>query len=65
MRSTQPGIGLASTYALYTASAFISFFLVRKFLKETAGKELEEMEGWTAAGVPQLQSRSLGSQRSR
>jgi SP family sugar:H+ symporter-like MFS transporter len=41
------GIGLAATYALYTASAVISFFLVRSFIKETKGKELEEMEGWT------------------
>jgi SP family sugar:H+ symporter-like MFS transporter len=49
--SSSHGIGLASTYALYTASAFISFFLVRKFLKETAGKELEQMEGWTAASL--------------
>jgi SP family sugar:H+ symporter-like MFS transporter len=39
------GIGLASTYALYTASAVVSIFLVRSFIKETKGKELEEMEG--------------------
>lgn len=39
------GIGLAGTYALYTASAVISFFLVKSFIKETKGKELEEMEG--------------------
>ena len=39
------GLGLAGTYALYTVSAVISFFLVRKFIKETKGKELEEMEG--------------------
>ena len=26
----------------------ISYFLVRSFIKETAGKELEEMEGWEA-----------------
>lgn len=48
--ASSDGIGLASTYALYTASAFISFFLVRKFLKETAGKELEQMEGWSGGG---------------
>ena len=41
-------LGLAATYAFYTASAVISFFLVRSFIKETAGKELEEMEGWEA-----------------
>lgn len=39
------GLGLAGTYALYTASAFVSFFLVRSFIRETKGKELEEMEG--------------------
>jgi MFS transporter, SP family, sugar:H+ symporter len=39
------GIGLAGTYALYTASAVISVFLVRSFIKETKGKELEEMTG--------------------
>jgi len=41
------GLGLTPTYALYTLSAFVSFFLVRAFLPETAGKELEEMEGWS------------------
>lgn len=39
------GLGLATTYALYTLAAFVSFFLVRSFIKETKGKELEEMEG--------------------
>ena len=39
------GLGLATTYALYTVAAFISFFLVKSFIKETKGKELEEMEG--------------------
>ena len=39
------GLGLAGTYALYTAAAVISIFLVRSFIKETKGKELEEMEG--------------------
>ena len=39
------GLGLATTYALYTAAAVISVFLVRSFIKETKGKELEEMEG--------------------
>ena len=42
------GLGLSVTYAFYTVSAAISFFLVKKFIKETAGKELEEMEGWEA-----------------
>jgi len=39
------GLGLADTYALYTASAVISFFLVKSFIRETKGKELEEMVG--------------------
>lgn len=39
------GLGLAATYALYTASAVISFFLVKSFIRETKGKELEEMVG--------------------
>lgn len=38
-------LGLAITYATYTASAVVSFFLVRKFITETKGKELEEMTG--------------------
>ncbi len=42
------GLGLSGTYLLYTIGAAISFFLVRAFIKETKGKELEEMEGWTA-----------------
>ncbi|MXO60181.1 sugar porter family MFS transporter [Altererythrobacter salegens] len=41
-------LGLASTYAFYTISAVISYFLVKSFVKETKGKELEEMEGWEA-----------------
>lgn len=39
------GLGLATTYALYTVAAVVSFFLVRSFIKETKGKELEEMTG--------------------
>jgi SP family sugar:H+ symporter-like MFS transporter len=39
------GLGLANTYMFYTVSAVISIFLVHKFIKETKGKELEEMEG--------------------
>jgi len=41
------GLGLAPTYLFYTVCAGISFFLVRAFIKETAGKELEAMEGWS------------------
>ncbi len=44
------GIGLAASYAFFTINAVISFFLVRAFIKETAGKELEDMEGWTPTG---------------
>ncbi|RPF70939.1 sugar porter family MFS transporter [Aurantiacibacter spongiae] len=39
-------LGLATTYAFYTVSAIVSFFLVKSFINETKGKELEEMEGW-------------------
>ena len=39
------GIGLAASYSVYAVSAVISFFLVKAFLHETRGKELEEMEG--------------------
>jgi MFS transporter, SP family, sugar:H+ symporter len=38
-------VGLAPTYAFYAISAFISFFLVKKLLHETRGRELEQMEG--------------------
>jgi SP family sugar:H+ symporter-like MFS transporter len=38
-------LGLATTYATYTVSAIISFFLVKSFIVETRGKELEEMQG--------------------
>jgi SP family sugar:H+ symporter-like MFS transporter len=43
-------LGLTPTYALYTLSAFVSFFLVRAFMPETVGKELEDMEGWSGGG---------------
>jgi MFS transporter, SP family, sugar:H+ symporter len=39
------GIGLASTYGLYTIAAVISVFFVLKFVHETKGRELEQMEG--------------------
>jgi sugar porter (SP) family MFS transporter len=38
-------IGLAATYGLYTLAAVISVFFVRKYVHETKGKELEQMEG--------------------
>jgi MFS transporter, SP family, sugar:H+ symporter len=37
--------GLAVSYSFYGVCAVISFFLVKAFIKETAGKELEDMEG--------------------
>jgi len=37
--------GLAPTYTFYAVSAVISFFLVKSFIHETKGKELEQMEG--------------------
>ena len=39
------GLGLAVTYSFYTVSAFISFFLVKAFITETRGRELEDMPG--------------------
>ena len=43
--SDPDGLGLAGTYLVYTISAVISIWLVKKFINETKGKELEEMEG--------------------
>ncbi|PAX06818.1 sugar porter family MFS transporter [Sphingomonas lenta] len=39
------GLGLAASYSFYAACALISFFLVQRFIHETKGKELEEMQG--------------------
>jgi len=39
------GIGLAGAYGLYAAAAVISVFFVQRYVHETRGKELEEMEG--------------------
>ncbi|MEY2149945.1 sugar porter family MFS transporter [Rhodanobacter sp. 115] len=39
------GIGLAGAYGLYAAAAALSIVFVVMFVKETRGKELEEMEG--------------------
>jgi len=39
------GIGLASTYGLYALAAFISIFFVARYVHETKGRELEQMEG--------------------
>jgi MFS transporter, SP family, sugar:H+ symporter len=38
-------IGLAGTYGLYTLAAVISIFFVLKYVHETKGRELEQMEG--------------------
>ena len=43
--SMASGLGLATTYALYTVAAFVSFFLVKSFIRETKGIELEDMQG--------------------
>lgn len=37
------GIGLGGAYGLYTLCALLSFFFVRRWVKETRGKTLEEM----------------------
>jgi len=39
------GIGLAAAYSIYAAFALISVFFVLWFVKETKGKELEDMDG--------------------
>jgi len=38
-------VGLAATYGFYATSALISFFFVSALVRETAGIELEAMEG--------------------
>ena len=43
---TFPGlskIGLGYAYGLYTLAAALSFILVARFVKETKGRELEDM----------------------
>jgi SP family sugar:H+ symporter-like MFS transporter len=39
------GIGLGGSYGIYTAFAIISIIFILKFVHETKGKELEEMQG--------------------
>jgi len=39
------GIGLGGAYGFYTLCALISIVFIIKFVQETKGKELEEMEG--------------------
>ena len=40
---TKDGIGVGPTYAIYSFFAIFSIFFVAKFIKETKGKELEDM----------------------
>ena len=57
------GIGLAASYTFYGACAVISFFLVKSLVRETKGKELEEMEGWelpSSAGDAEVATAELG-----
>ncbi|WP_269514600.1 sugar porter family MFS transporter [Brevundimonas subvibrioides] len=39
------GLGLPATYGFYAASALVSYFLVQVWVKETRGRELEDMTG--------------------
>jgi hypothetical protein len=39
------GIGLAGAYGLYAAAAALSVWFVFRCVRETRGKELEQMEG--------------------
>jgi len=39
------GIGLAGAYGIYTVAAAISVFFVLRYVYETKGRELEQMEG--------------------
>src|SRR5690606_12295348 len=38
-------LGLAGTYSIYALFSLLSVFFVLRFVKETKGKELEQMEG--------------------
>ena len=39
------GLGLATSYTFYAVCAVISYFLVKRYIHETKGRELEQMEG--------------------
>lgn len=39
------GVGLAGTYGFYTTAAALSALFVLRYVRETRGKELEQMEG--------------------
>ncbi len=43
--SMAKGLGLTATYGFYAASAVISYILVSALVKETKGRELEDMTG--------------------
>ena len=38
-------IGLAGAYGFYTLCAFVSIFFVIKYVQETKGRALEDMQG--------------------
>lgn len=39
------GLGLALSYSFYAGCAVVSYFLVSRYVQETKGKELEDMQG--------------------
>jgi SP family sugar:H+ symporter-like MFS transporter len=43
--SMADGLGLVTTYGFYAVSALISYFLVKAWVHETRGRELEAMVG--------------------
>jgi len=43
--SRRAATGRVATYSIYLFSAIISVFFVLKYVHETKGKELEQMEG--------------------
>ena len=56
-------VSLALAYGLYATFALLSFFFVLKFIEETKGNVLAEIEGWTApasAGDAEVATTKLG-----
>jgi hypothetical protein len=47
-------IGLAGAYGIYTVAAALSVFFVLKYVYETKGRELEQMEGEKQRANPDL-----------
>lgn len=39
------GIGLAGAYGIYAVAAFLSIFFVQRYVRETKGRALEQMQG--------------------